>query len=50
MIIPFGAAFIGDIFQKKIDELISGKSNVFCIADDILIEGLHKQGKEETLE
>ena len=31
---------MGDMFQKNIDELLSGMSNVFSIADDILIAGL----------
>ena len=35
----FGAGQVGDMFQKKIDELLSGMSNVFSIADNILIRG-----------
>ena len=38
--LPFGEASAGDMFQRKIDELFQGFSNVFCIADDILIAGL----------
>ena len=37
--LSFGAGPVGDMFQKKIDELFSGMSNVFGIADDILIIG-----------
>ena len=33
-----------DIFQTKIDKLLSGMSNVFSIADDILIVGFNEQG------
>ena len=47
----FRAASAGDIFYKKIDELFSSIPNIFGIADDILIPGFDKQGKdhEETL-
>ena len=39
MQLPFGAARGGDMFKRKINELFSGMSNVFSIADDILITG-----------
>ena len=35
-----------DIFQKKIDELFSSMPNIFSIADDILIAGFDKYGKD----
>ena len=40
------------MFQKKKDEVLSGMSNVFGIADDILIAVFDKQWKDhdETLE
>ena len=44
--LPFRVALAGYMFQKKIDELFSGISNVFAIADDILIVGFDKQGKD----
>ena len=34
------------MFQKKTDELFSGMPNVLGIADDILIAGFDKQGKD----
>ena len=50
--LPFGESPVGDIFQKKIDELFSGMSNVFHIADGIMIAGFDESCKEhdETLE
>ena len=40
-----------DMFQKKTDELFNGRSNMFGIADDILIASFDEQGKDhnETL-
>ena len=43
--LPYQMAPEGDMFQKKIDELLNGKPNVFIIADDILIVHLNEQGK-----
>ena len=37
---------VGDMFQKKIDELFSGMPNVFGIADDILIAGFNELGRD----
>ena len=37
--LSFEAVLAGDMLQKKIDELFSGMSNLFGIADDILIAG-----------
>ena len=31
---------VGDMFQKKTDEIFSGMPNVFSIADDILMQVL----------
>ena len=42
----FGTAQAADKFWKKIDELFSDMSNVFGIADDILIAGFDKQSKD----
>ena len=49
--LPFGASPGGNMFQKKINKLLSGISNVFSIADNILITGFDEQGKDhyETL-
>ena len=41
----FGVAPVGDIFQRKIHELLQGLPNVFGIADDILIAGFNKMGR-----
>ena len=48
----FGVASVGGMFQKKINKLFSGMPNVFSVADDILIAGINKQGKDhgETLD
>ena len=44
--LPFGVAPVKDMFQKKIYELFSGMPDVFGIADDILIAGFDKCGKD----
>ena len=36
----------GDMFQKKIDELFHGVSNLFGIVDDILIAGFDKPSRD----
>ena len=43
---------MGDMFQKKVNEIFSGMPNAFSIADGILIAGFDEQGKyqNETLE
>ena len=43
---------MGDMFQKKTDELFSSMLNVFGIADDILIPSFDEWGKghDEMLE
>ena len=38
--LPFGAALVGNMFQRKIDEIFNDIPNVFGIADDILVIGL----------
>ena len=37
--LPFSTALAGNKFQHKIDEIFRELTNVFGIADDILIEG-----------
>ena len=37
---------MGDMFQKKIDDIFSGLSTLFSIADDIAITGFDKQSKD----
>ena len=44
--LPFGAAQAGDVFQKKIDETVTGIPNVFGIVDDILMAGFDGYGKD----
>ena len=40
---------MGDMFQRKLDELLSGIPNVFGTADEILIAGFDKN-HDETLQ
>ena len=49
--LPFIVAPIGDMFQKKIDEILIDLPNVFVSADDILIVGYDTNGRDhdETL-
>ena len=44
--LPFGAAPAGDIFQMKIDEIFKDMSNVFGIADDILVAGYEADSRD----
>ena len=44
--IPFGAAQVGDMFQRKIDKIYNDIPNVFGIADDILVIGYDKDGAD----
>ena len=37
---------MGDLFQKKIEELFSGMPNVLGIVDNISITGFDDQGKD----
>ena len=50
--LPLKAAIAGDMFQKKMDKLLSDMSNIFGISDDILIASFDKQSRdhEETLD
>ena len=44
--LPFGAAPVGDMFQKKINKIFNDIPNVFGIADDILVIGYNKDGTD----
>ena len=50
--LPFRAVLAGDMFQKKIDDLLSGMPNLFGIVDDSSVAGLDEHGKDhdETLQ
>ena len=37
-----------DMFLRKIDELLKGLSNVFGLADDILIAGFDDLGRDDN--
>ena len=39
---------MGNMFQKKIDKLLSSIPNVFGIADDLLNTGFDEQGKDHS--
>ena len=43
--LPFGTAPTGDMFQCKIDETFKNLSNVFGMADDILVVGYDTDGR-----
>ena len=49
--LPFGAEPTGDMFQRKIDEILKKLPNIFGIAGDILVVGYEADGKDhdETL-
>ena len=47
--LPFGAATAGNIFQKKIDEFFNDISNVFGIADNILITRFDAEGRDHDV-
>ena len=47
--LPFGAAPVGNIFQKKIHNLFTGMPNAFIIAHDILIAGFDELGKDHNV-
>ena len=44
--LPFRAAPAGDRFQRKIDKTIKESSNVFGIADEILVVGYDEGGRD----
>ena len=46
--LPFAAVPVGDMFQRKIDEIFKDLPNVFGIADDILVVGYDVDGKDHV--
>ena len=44
--LPLGIAPTGDKFQRKIDKIFHGLTNVFGIANDILIAGFDDLGRD----
>ena len=42
----FAAVPAGDMFQRKIDEIVKELPNVFSIVDDILVVGYEADGKD----
>ena len=40
--LPFGVMLVGNMFQRKIDEIFNDIPNIFGIADDILVIGYNK--------
>ena len=42
----FGVVQVGNMFQRKIDEIFNDMPNVFGIADDILVIGYEKDGAD----
>ena len=44
--LSFGAAPVGDMFQRKIDETSKDLPNVFCIADDISVVKYENNGTD----
>ena len=44
--LPFGLMVSSEIFQRKLNEALSGLSGVICIADDLLIMGCGKTRDE----
>ena len=49
--LPFEAAPVGDMFQRKIDKIFKGFPNVFHVAVDILVVGNDADGRahDDTL-
>ena len=43
----FGAVPVGNMFQRKIDEIFNDIPNVFGIANDILVIGYSKDGADQ---
>ena len=41
-----GAAWAGNMFQRKFNEIANDLPNVFGIADDILVAGYDTDGKD----
>ena len=46
--LPFGAVPVGDMSQHKIDEIFNDMSNMFGIADDILVVGYNDNGRDHN--
>ena len=46
--LPFRAVPAGNMFQCKIDDIFNNMSNVFGIADDILVIGYNKDGTDHN--
>lgn len=44
--LPFGLSCAGDLFQRKIDEVLLGLKNLENIADDILVVGYKEDGSD----
>ena len=44
--LPFAAAPVDDMFQRKINEIFNDIPNVFGIVDDILVIGHDKDGAD----
>jgi len=44
--LPFGLSCAGDLFQRKIDEVLKGLKNLENIADDILVVGYEEDGSD----
>ena len=44
--LPFGAASTGDMSPGKMDKVLKDLPNVFGIADDILVVGYDRDGKD----
>ena len=44
--LPFRATSAGDMLQCKIDEILNDMPNVFGIAEDILVIGCNKDGRD----
>ena len=48
--LPFGMVLSGNILQRKIEEIFRGYSNVFGIADAILLVGYDADGRDHDIE
>ena len=44
--LPFGVTQVSDMFQRKIDQIVKYLSNVFCIANNILVIGYDNDGND----
>lgn len=44
--LPFGLNCAGDLFQKKMEEVLQGLENVINIVDDILVFGFEEDGSD----